>query len=67
MAHYGRSARRPCSVAIFDPLIGLAVALWLVASTVRELVTSSGPLLWSEEMICGHDRGAVGLLSARDS
>jgi Co/Zn/Cd efflux system component len=55
------------NLASFDPLIGLAVALWLVASTVREFVMSSGALLWPEEMICGHGHGAVSFPSVRDS
>ncbi len=45
--------------SLFDPLIGLAIALWLIASTVRELLTSSGSLLWPEQMSCVHDQGTV--------
>jgi cobalt-zinc-cadmium efflux system protein len=43
----------------FDPLIGLAVALWLIVSTVRELLVSSGDLLWPEQMSCGHEPSAI--------
>jgi cobalt-zinc-cadmium efflux system protein len=39
---------------VFDSLVGLAVALWLVLSTVRELILSSADLLWPEQMSCGH-------------
>jgi Co/Zn/Cd efflux system component len=40
---------------MFDPLVGLGVGLWLVVSTARELLTSSGrALLWPEAMSCGH-------------
>jgi len=46
---------------IFDPLIGLAVALWLVGSTIRELRASGSTLLWPAEMVCPHDRDLVGV------
>jgi cobalt-zinc-cadmium efflux system protein len=42
--------------ASFDTIIALSVAVWLIGSTVKELLTSSGELLWPEEMVCGgHD------------
>jgi cobalt-zinc-cadmium efflux system protein len=37
-----------------DVLVAVAVALWLVVSTARELRTSMDDLLWPEEMACGH-------------
>ena len=44
---------------MFDPLVGLGVGLWLVVSTVRALLTSSGgDLLWPEEMSCGQPKEA---------
>ena len=39
--------------SVFDPLMGLVVALWLIVSTAREFVTSRDELLWPEEMTCG--------------
>ncbi|HUE39133.1 MAG TPA: cation transporter, partial [Candidatus Binatia bacterium] len=47
------------SRSIFDPLVGLAVAIGLVVSTVRELFLSIGDLLWPEQMSCGHETGAI--------
>jgi Co/Zn/Cd efflux system component len=47
------------SRSLFDPLIGLTVALWLIASTVRALLISSGDLIWPEQMSCGHERSAI--------
>jgi Co/Zn/Cd efflux system component len=37
-----------------DVLVGVAVAVWLVMSTARELRTSMDDLLWPEEMACDH-------------
>jgi cobalt-zinc-cadmium efflux system protein len=37
-----------------DVLVALAVALWLVISTARELRTSMDDLLWPEQMTCAH-------------
>jgi cobalt-zinc-cadmium efflux system protein len=39
--------------ASFDTLIALSVAVWLVGSTLKELLTSTGELLWPDEMVCG--------------
>jgi hypothetical protein len=39
--------------ASFDTLIALSVATWLIGSAVKEFLTSSGELLWPEEMVCG--------------
>jgi Co/Zn/Cd efflux system component len=39
---------------MFDSLVALAVALWLILSTIRELRVSSGDVLWPEELRCGH-------------
>jgi len=47
------------SRSLFDPLVGLTVALWLIVSTVRELRLSSGGLLWPDQMSCGHERTAI--------
>jgi Co/Zn/Cd efflux system component len=44
----------------FDALVGLAVALWLVVSTLREIRSSSVALLWPERMMCGDEGGATG-------
>lgn len=38
----------------FDPLIALAIALWFIASTLREVVVSHNELIWPEKIECGH-------------
>ena len=44
----------------FDPLIALAIALWFIASTLREVVVSRNELIWPEQIECGHgDEAAV--------
>ena len=60
MAHHRRTVGAGLAIALtgrslFDPRIGFAVAFWPVVSTLRELQTSSGDLLWPEEMKCGHE------------
>lgn len=37
-----------------DVIVALAIALWLVMSTVRELRTSMDDLLWPEQITCAH-------------
>jgi len=39
---------------IFDPLAAGGVAVWLMWSTLRELVGTHDVLLWPEELVCGH-------------
>jgi cobalt-zinc-cadmium efflux system protein len=39
---------------IFDPLIAAIVALWILWSTVREIMGSRENLLWPEKIVCGH-------------
>ncbi len=38
----------------FDPLIAGSIALWLIASTLREVIASREELLWPEKISCGH-------------
>jgi len=40
--------------ATFDPLIAGAISLWLIASTVREVLASGEQLIWPEKLGCGH-------------
>ena len=40
--------------AIFDPLIAGGIALWLIASTLREVRGSYEELIWPEKITCGH-------------
>jgi Co/Zn/Cd efflux system component len=41
--------------SLFDPLMALLVALWLIATTVQEIRSSGEALLWPEEAVCGHE------------
>jgi len=38
---------------VFDAVVALAVAAWLILSTMRELRVSSGDVLWPEEKSSG--------------
>jgi Co/Zn/Cd efflux system component len=40
--------------SIFDPLIAGGIALWIIASTAREVFASSEELIWPEKIVCGH-------------
>ena len=40
---------------VFDALAACGVAVWIVASTLREVATSREELLWPGKMDCGHD------------
>jgi cation diffusion facilitator family transporter len=41
--------------SLFDPLMALLVALWLIGTTVQEIRSSGEALLWPEEAVCGHE------------
>jgi cobalt-zinc-cadmium efflux system protein len=41
--------------SLFDPLMALLVALWLIATTVQEIRSSGEALLWPEDAVCGHE------------
>jgi cobalt-zinc-cadmium efflux system protein len=38
----------------FDPMAALVVAVWIIWSTLREMLASHDALLWPEEPVCGH-------------
>jgi hypothetical protein len=40
--------------SIFDPLIAGGVAVWIIASTAREVVSSHDELIWPEKLVCCH-------------
>src|SRR6516162_4259336 len=51
------------SYPIFDPLIAAGIAMWIIASTVREVFASSEELIWPEKIVCGHsdqEEAAIG-------
>jgi Co/Zn/Cd efflux system component len=40
--------------SLFDPLIAGGIALWLIGSTLREVIGSREELIWPEKIVCGH-------------
>src|SRR5260221_3115013 len=40
--------------AVFDPWVAAAVAVWIIATTLREVVASRDELLWPGKVECGH-------------
>lgn len=40
--------------SFFDPLIAGAIALWIIWSTLREIMSSHEELIWPEKIVCGH-------------
>ncbi len=48
---------------LFDPLVAGGIALWLIVSTVREVIGSREELMWPEKITCGHaddeEEGAI--------
>src|SRR5499433_2761884 len=41
--------------ALFDPLMALLVALWLIGTTVQEIRSTGEALLWPEDPVCRHE------------
>ena len=44
--------------SIFDPLMAGAVALWIIATTAREVFASRDELIWPEKIVCGEPAGS---------
>jgi cobalt-zinc-cadmium efflux system protein len=40
--------------SFFDPLFAGGVAVWLIVSTLREVIASREELIWPEKISCGH-------------
>jgi cation diffusion facilitator family transporter len=40
--------------SFFDPLIAGGIALWIIGSTLREVIGSHEELIWPEKVVCGH-------------
>ena len=51
--------------SIFDPLMAGAVALWIIATTAREVLASRDELIWPEKIVCGHSDHAEERTAAR--
>jgi cobalt-zinc-cadmium efflux system protein len=41
-------------LSLFDPLMALLVALWLIGTTVQEIRSTGEALLWPEDAVCRH-------------
>jgi cobalt-zinc-cadmium efflux system protein len=39
---------------LFDSVAAFVVAVWIIGSTLREMLASHDALLWPEEPVCGH-------------
>jgi cobalt-zinc-cadmium efflux system protein len=50
--------------SFFDPLLGGCVALWMIVSTLREVIASRDELLSPQKIICGHANAADSVDSA---
>ena len=40
--------------SFFDPLLALAIGLWIIVSTTREVRIARDELIWPEKITCGH-------------
>jgi len=51
--------------SVFDPIIAGVIALWIILSTVREVIGSREELIWPEKIVCGHsDHDRPGLVAS---
>jgi hypothetical protein len=41
-------------LSIFDPVVAGLIAVWFIASTLREVIVSHDELIWPEKIVCGH-------------
>jgi Co/Zn/Cd efflux system component len=41
-------------LSFFDPLIAGGIALWIMGTTLREVIGSHDELIWPEKIVCGH-------------
>jgi len=41
-------------LSLFDPLVAGGIAVWLIVSTLREVIGSREELMWPEKISCGH-------------
>jgi cobalt-zinc-cadmium efflux system protein len=45
--------------SVFDPLVAMGVAIWLIWSTLKEIKTSSNEFIWPEDAVCKHEPAEV--------
>jgi cation diffusion facilitator family transporter len=50
--------------SIFDPLVAGGIAIWLIVSTLREVIGSHEELMWPEKISCGHSDHVDGDVAA---
>jgi cobalt-zinc-cadmium efflux system protein len=52
--------------SFFDPLVALAMGLWIIVSTIRAVVIARDELIWPAKFTCGHagNEGVIGSPSA---
>lgn len=41
--------------SFFDPIIAIAIGVWLIWSTIKEISTSYNELIWPENAVCKHE------------
>jgi hypothetical protein len=49
---------------LFDPLVAGGIAIWFIASTMREVAQSHEELIWPEKIVCGHPENEETTISA---
>jgi cation diffusion facilitator family transporter len=53
--------------SIFDPTVAGIISIWIILSTVREVLASREELIWPEKIVCGHsDHDQRGLVAGAD-
>ena len=40
--------------SVFDAAIAGVIALWIIFTTLREVIASHEELIWPEKIVCGH-------------
>ena len=48
-----------------DGLVAVAIALWLIVTTIREVRSSADDLLWPKELVCAHPETEAPLAMSR--
>jgi cobalt-zinc-cadmium efflux system protein len=40
--------------SVFDPIIAAGIAIWIISTTLWEVISSREELIWPERIVCGH-------------
>jgi cobalt-zinc-cadmium efflux system protein len=51
--------------SLFDPLVAGGIAVWLIVSTLREVIGSHEELMWPEKIRCAHSDNDEDVVTAR--